>query len=534
MVRDLYDRGHPDFLAAVYDCQFEDGLKKLATDWGRDSRSFARAALLAYVDDGCDRRDHRALIKRLYKDAEDRGDDELIAHFLVAFDGYHRYKSIKVRGWSWSLRAEITTWKLVNQRDTRYLGRRRFSNRTAHYLKRRAVRTLRRLPDDRYLAAAQTALRTYPTDAFARPEAILGAFGLLHIAYRHSGALRRNERTFALVGALSDLAPAPERPEVWTATALLDVVDSPCAAVRAWAMAMLRADPTALSDVPVSRWLAWLDTPYADLRAFAVQGLRDARGLERLPVTTWLGILASDDAEVVAWAASAVAEHVLPNRFTPEQLVSLCIGRSAGLAATAWGWLADRRPDADAVRAVLDAPHAEVRAGAAAWFADRARTEADPLGVRDLVDDVHADVRQVGLDVMTEAPFADAPVLWAALAESPWSDAVDRLLPHLEARRDLLPPGAPAGLWASTLLSVRRGAANKRAALRQLRARLTAHPAEADALLPLFGVLLRSSRPTERREAVAALGRLAFDQPDLRPAIRRAFPELSLFPEEAA
>ena len=58
--------------------------------------------------------------------------------------------------------------------------------------------------------------------------------------------------------------------------------------------------------------------------------------------------------------------------------------------------------------------------------------------------------------------------------------------------------------------------------------RLNEHPAEANQLLPLLAVALRSLRVTEFRTGLTGVVRLAEDQPELLPAIRERFPELEL------
>ncbi|HEX3763896.1 MAG TPA: hypothetical protein VHW23_34610, partial [Kofleriaceae bacterium] len=71
------------------------GLAGLAERWYQDARPWARDMLRAYIDDGCDRPWHKALVKRLFKLAEAAGDDELMTHFLVAFDRLSRRYLIK-------------------------------------------------------------------------------------------------------------------------------------------------------------------------------------------------------------------------------------------------------------------------------------------------------------------------------------------------------------------------------------------------------------------------------------------------------
>jgi hypothetical protein len=63
--------------------------------------------------------------------------------------------------------------------------------------------------------------------------------------------------------------------------------------------------------------------------------------------------------------------------------------------------------------------------------------------------------------------------------------------------------------------------------------RVVAKTDEADRLLPLLALSLRSVRPTDRRAALAALSQAAFRAPVLRAAIQARLPELQLFAEEA-
>ena len=90
-------------------------------------------------------------------------------------------------------------------------------------------------------------------------------------------------------------------------------------------------------------------------------------------------------------------------------------------------------------------------------------------------------------------------------------------------------------MWATTLLAVHRGGRAKRAALNQIADRIMrAVQAEAEALLPLLAIALRSVRAPEQRTALAAVARAAIREPALRGAVARALPELKLSGEVAA
>ena len=82
------DRVSPELFAA----NASRSLKAFGTRWYADQREFARDALLRYIDDGCLRAGHRALVKSLFKRAETAADDEAMAHFMVAIDAMPRRK----------------------------------------------------------------------------------------------------------------------------------------------------------------------------------------------------------------------------------------------------------------------------------------------------------------------------------------------------------------------------------------------------------------------------------------------------------
>src|SRR5262249_1765601 len=145
-----------------------------------DPRPFARRALLGYIDDGCDRDHHRALVKRLFKRCEAAGDDEAMAHFLVAFDHLLRRTLQEVQRWDWTSQASYKDFVLmraslggprehINPMTGEKIvvpGRREsfFTAATRGYLARRAWRYFRMLgwkDPARYARAVRIALALY-------------------------------------------------------------------------------------------------------------------------------------------------------------------------------------------------------------------------------------------------------------------------------------------------------------------------------------------------------------------------------------
>src|SRR5262249_50791116 len=102
----LFAAGDEHVVDEVLACTSERKLAAIAAAGPNDARPGMRRALLAYVDDGCDRPHHRVLVKGILKQAERAGDDELMAHLLVAFDRLSRRYAVKRRE-----RAPGTGWR---------------------------------------------------------------------------------------------------------------------------------------------------------------------------------------------------------------------------------------------------------------------------------------------------------------------------------------------------------------------------------------------------------------------------------------
>lgn len=579
-------------------------LKALAPRWYADSRPFARRALLRYIDDGCDRPHHRALVKSLYKLAEAAEDDEALGHFMVAFDRLVRRKLIKVPRYDWQSRQSFEQPMLVN--DTPAPERLphgdveapRFSMRTRRYLRRRAFRYFRRLgrrDPARYGRAIRAALALCRDEHLDRPERLLDAWGLLHVLYWGSPALVRGPRGVRLAegSALADLAPAPIYPEAWQGVfddVLHLVSTARSRTVRAFAIGLLRRDYVAeLRGLPLDRVRPLLESAHEEVQAFAAELLSSAAGLERLPIADWLSLLRTENAAALAFLCEAMVEHVSPARLSLAECVDLACARAAPVAELGLSWLKQRpiatAADLGVALCAARASAPRVREEATAWLVDvlgRSR-HARAEHVRELLDSGHADVRARALALFeADARFRDDTGLWAALSETPYADVRAFLVRHLEVRQAALSPEALRHVWATTLLAIHGGsspwyggsatrhggsgarhggssaqhggseapydgsgnrtgsplrdggARSKRAALRQITDRIVAHPGEADALLGLLRVALRSVRPPERRAALGAVARAAFRAPALRDAIRRRIPELRLFEEGVA
>jgi hypothetical protein len=540
-------------------------LRGLADRWYGDARPFARRALLRYIDDGCDRPHHRPLVKALFKLAELAGDDEAMGHFLVAFDRLVRRRLRPLQRWNKATQAAETVQVFRGDPTVPIaLGDReskapRFSRRTRLYLVRRAFRYFRVLaredglvtmgaspPSPRYGPAIRAALVLYEDRHLQTVENVLDAWGLVHALYWSSPVLVRDPQGIRVAKgrAVAELAPAPFAPESWQGAlhGILDlVVNARSRPVRVFAITLLRQDyADALRGMPLARVRALLRSPHDEVQVFAAELLKETRGASSLTVGEWLELLAIENPLALPLLCEMVIKAVSPDRLTLAQCVGLACARAAPVAELGLAW-ARKKPvsDAEGIAAALGViragvPH--VRAEGTAWVAELlARPFAAPEHVRTLLDARFAEPRAAAFALIEgDGRFRESTVLWGALAESPYADARAFLVRHLGARLKSFAPETLRQVWATSLLAVHRGGRAKRGALNQIADRIAERPAEAEVLLPLLAIALRSVRAPERRTALAAVARAAVREPALRGAIARALPELKLLGEVAA
>lgn len=563
LLDELFEAGDERFLPEVLACTTDKKLKSLAPKWYRDARPWARKALLAYVDDGCDRPRHRVMVKALLNLAEEHEDDELMAHFVHAFDGLVRHELQTKSRYDWYANQRRTyrklarirpptanpeVWKHWQKGDYRFASP-FFSMATRRYLRRRAYRWFRMLgrrEPARFFGGVTIALGLYRDADLEKPEQILDVYGLTNLLYYNSPVLERDTKRLRVAHGrtLAELEPAPLHADAWRGNAeplLRLLFRSDCVPVRRFLVRWLeREEKDALRGIDARKLRPLLLSPHGDVRAFAVRLLEKATGLGALPIAEWIELLELDDVELLPIVCRLVKEHVDPKRLDRAQCVKLACARALPVAELGFEWLKDKpAPDASALRELMALAGAEapsVRAGAVRWLLERVTSElGTPEHLRDLIDARHADVRTEALATMQREPrFRDATALWIALSESPYPDVVAALVDHLAEREKALPPGRLEHVWATTLLSVHRGSRAKRVALRQIADRIVRSPDRAGSLLPILRVALRSVREAERRTALAAVCQAAFRNEALRASIAEHVPELTLFAGEGA
>jgi len=428
-----------------------------------------------------------------------------------------------------------------------------FSVHTRYYLRRRAWRYFRRLGKQQpegYVAAVSEALKLYDDADASDGLALLDNWGLMHILFHHSPVLVAQPHgwTMAPDRALSELKPAPCFASLWKAAprALVDILkNARCRAVRSWAIQVIRAEPARiLAQCPLEELLALLGHEDDEVAALAAEGLQHVTGLDRLPVERWLSLLDTPNVSALETLCQLVTAHVKPEMVTLAQAVRVAISRPFPVARLGLEWLRSKSPvTSDECRALFGLAEAQaesVRPQLVRWVrsALSASPSFQPVWVLEFLDSRHADVRGEGwLWFQEDARLCDHVELWRKLLESPYDDVRLKLIAALEqraaARKSLEDESALDAellrfLWASVLLNIHRGGRSKPLVVAQLVRRLERRPDEAERLLPILRVALRSVRGPEWRAGLAGIVRLAERQPALADDIRASVPELNL------
>jgi hypothetical protein len=555
LLDEYFEAGDDRFVDEVLALDAGKKLKSLAERWYRDARPFARKTLLLYIDDGCDKPHHRPLVKALFKLAEKANDDEVMGHFMVAFDRMIQRKLVEVEKYDWRQKQSVKRKMLKG--DSRYptrFGRRNdtapnFSAATRRYLQRRALRYFRKLghkDPNRFGAAVRGALALYRDEWLDKPERFLDAWSLALLCYGGSPVLKHaaNGLKVASGHSLGELEPAPMYPRAWERVfegVFKLVTQARSRTVRVFAISLLKGNYASdLDKLNVAHLRPLLASPHEEVQTFGSELLKNAHGIASLSIADWLELLSLDNQSALVFLCEAIRKHVSPSRLTLDQCVDLACAPVSPVAELGFDWTKSKKIDnktgLGSVMRLITARAPRVREAAAKWLASvlAASKDARMDHVRDMIDARYEDVRREGLGLFErDVRFKDEPTLWVSLSENPYDDVRFFLLKHLVEREKALGEKALQRVWATTILAVHRGSHQKRAALSQISARIVANPAEAEPLLTLFSYALRSVRLPERRAALAAVSKAAFKAPALRSAIGRKVPELSLFAEEA-
>lgn len=521
-----------------------------AEQWHAHPSPFARKMLLRYVDDGCGRPGHRALVRQILRIAEKKSDVELQNHLIVALDRLIRLKKSRRRDWTTGEvvthlgRARTTSRELRRMFGHAHPRPLVFTGNTRELLRRAALRPLRQLgyrDGTAYVARALDVLAGYEDVHLDTAEKLLASRALLWILAARSPVLWRDGRKIRVEGGkkLADLSFSPLHSEAWDAHAGVVIDRLPglrSVFVRKQLTAWLeRAHAEKLAALPLDRIRAWLASPHADLLALGVRLLGKALEGQHLTVAEWVELATIDDASVALAVAEQMAKAVTPARVSLADATKLALCAHAPVAALGAGFFEGKRPKDEAellaalgvLRAKVGAAREKLLPWALPLVLDAKLGTA--AHVRELCDMPHADVRTAGLGLLLNERFADEPTLWAALSESPYPDVRAFLLRHLGVRGALLSPEGLERLWATTILAVHGGSRDKRRALSTVGARLSASTDDAErrSLVALAALALRSVREPERRAAMGPLVASAARDPALAALLAELVPELS-------
>ncbi len=567
VLQEYLSRQDPRFLEAL--CNIGDAklLATFADRWKRDQRAWAREQVLAYLETPLDRVGHQPIVKRLFKQAEQQRDHELLGAFMAGFDRLiRRYRSTRHHyHWethqSWQTECLITPGLprpvYVNPKTLQPIRKDAvlpFSNRTRMYLRRRVWRYFRRLGfqhPEQYVAAIAGALQRYRDEDVAKGENILDCWGLVHACFGKHEAIRfsADHANVKRGASLANLSAAPMFAALWkepNATALLLdlVVGARARLVRVWAIQLLRREHReALANLDPQRCLRMLDHDDEEVQQFGAELLETAQGLEHLPIETWLLMLKTRNLVALETICQLLIKHVRPDRLSLGQIIELACSRTTPVARVGLNLLKSRPveslADRQAISALAEARCSAVGRELAAWALAHlsAREVYDTELVLPFFDCLTKEVRQGAWEWLTpDSPGYDDSLLFTRLLETPFEDVRLRLIEMLQKRSGL--PGARsddlAAMWCSVLLGIHRGGRHKLKAMGQISQAIRREPAYAEALIPVIAIGIRSVRSAEARPALAALVSAVQAHPELAGAVGRFLPELELSPVEVA
>jgi len=542
-------------------------LSTFAQRWRTDPRPWARQQMFRYLEWPLNCPGHQPVVKRLFKQAEENRDDELMALFLVAFDRQVRRKRSTQWRWDRELREAYEMEALTTPRDVIPLssehrgrnpatgiiitvpvrlppGAKLFTYKTRFYLRRRVWRYFRRLgfqQPDKYPATIAQALVRYQDDDLAKGENILDSWSLVHICFGKHDALQFDDRCCKVKAGrnLAELSPAPMCLEAWQKPAAAEILfrliwQAKSRLVRVWAMQLLcrehREYGGTLDDL-----LRLLDHEDTEVQQLGVKLLEGMAGVETLPVDFWLRLLHVRNPEVLVLLCDLMAQKIAGERLNLQQCVELACAQATPVARLGIKFLKNRAIRTPADRQII-AGLANAKCAATAgeltdWALGILGAKENYLGdqVIAFFDSLLPEMRKhAWVWLLKDSPAYDDPFLWSRLAETPFDDLRLHLVDHLEKRVKITDASQLTALWCTVLLGVHRGGRQKAKAVRQIGEAIQKEPARAESLLPVLAVAIRSVRAPEARAGLAAVVSAVEARPDLAETVKRHLPELQV------
>jgi hypothetical protein len=516
---------------------------RIVEKWKRDHRPWAREQLLRYLEKGgLVPFKGRLVVKRFFKHADVNGDDQLMGAFMWFFD--RQVRRVRVKRWLW----EPDMRGATPIETLRAMGGGLFSAHTSYYCRRRAWRYFRRMgfkTPEKYPAAVAAALARYRDEDLQDGDAILDSWGLMHACFGGSDAVDFNASHAKLARAaqLNEML-TPYFEELWKTPASAGVLlglasGARSRVVRTWAGQLIRRDHREnLRQITAEELLALLDHPEEDAQELGAELLEGASAAGKFDVATWLKLLGTRSLTAVGVIVEAMKRHVRAERLTLAQKVDLARAKPVPVARLGLEFLREAKVQTEGDRRELVRLAGVQAEGVGGEIAGFALSILGASGVYDgdtvvrFFDSLNAGVRGGAWDwlVLGSAGWEDS-ALWARLVESPYEDVRMRFVAALEDRqRAPWKVGADAlrVLWTSVLLGIHRGGRAKLTALRQISEALLARPDDAEVLLPVAGVAIRSVRFAEARAGLAAVVSVMAVRPEVEPLVKKHLPELSV------
>lgn len=568
---------------AAEDERFLDALRKFSSyefllgfvqTWLADPRPWARRQMVRYLQSDLNDPGHEVVFKRLLKHFEAAADHEMMGHFLVASDRLVRRKRQDLYRYDPAFKARMPLQVLfaepnrtVRDQPARVetinlMGRptqvtrpaisncpenRLFAHRTRSYVRRRVWRYFRRLGYGRpaaYVAAISTALCEFRDADFTAGENILDNWSLMHACFFHHDAICFTPAHANLVEgrSLSELAPAPFQPQAWQtdkgAIGLLQMITAARSSlVRMWALELLqREHGGSLDKIDVPTLITLLGHVDPRVQEFAAELFQSHAALSSLGIETWLELLDQSNQTVLSLLCEAMRKHVSPARLDNGQVVALACARPVPVARLGLEMIQQRHTvhpfSRDELARLAGARCPRMAGEIAAWTLRQIGTprQYDVNYVIEFFDSMLFSMRAAALDWLVEpqSPGYSDPVLWSRLVETPQDDVRFRLIDCLERRTHL--PGQTTNdisqVWTAVILGVQRGGRTKLKAVHQVAAAIQEDLSQADRLLPVLAVAVRSVRAPERRGALSAVVTLVVRHAELRELVARELPEL--------
>jgi hypothetical protein len=559
----------PAFLETLRQVSQPKVLAGFTDRWKKDPRPWARRQMLDYLAQPLNCPGHQPVVKRLFKQAEENRDHELMAAFLVAFDRHVRREIRTKRRWDFQARAALEEEKLVTPRDVIPLKPDRsgfnpatgeaigytlrmparaklFKYRTRYYLRRRAWRYFRQLgfrDPAAYLQAILPPLAAYEDSDLQRGENILDSWGLVHACFGESEALEFGATHVQLKDGrtLGELTPSPTFSDAWkkpeAASCLLGLaVQARSRLVRVWAMRLFqREHPT--HAVALATIINLLDHEDAEIQQFGAKLLENSAALGTLPIASWLKLLRTKNEEALQRICDGFARHVSGDRLDLAQCVQLACLPPVPVARLGLRYLGeriisssvDREHVAGLAHAKCPAVAGELTVWALGILGTKENYSCDQV-IR-FFDSALEEMRAGAWAwLVADSPGLADAALWSRLAETPHDDLRLCVIDYLQEQTAL--PGADAGklenIWRSVLLGVHRGGRQKAKAVQQIARAIVENPARGETLLPVLVVAVRSVRGPEARAGLAAVVGVVEALPQLAEAVRRVLPEMKL------